>query len=285
MQKLTKEQIKEFKLCEQIIKDNSKTFYKAFSTLKSKADRYAIYAIYAYCRVVDDSIDEYKDLDLLKSYERKLSALKNGNIPDDFIFRSLNEVIKTYYPIKYDFKPYYELIIGQEMDYRFTQPNTLNELLDYCYKVAGVVGEMLGYILAEKKDVDKINRVAINLGEAMQITNILRDIGEDKKRNRIYLPKDVMNKFNYSKDDLYNEVVNENFINTVEYLALYAHDKYQSAIDQIDLFKVDARKPLLLASKFYEAILDSIRMNNYQVFSIRSIVSDETKKEIIKTLL
>lgn len=284
MMKLSKQLKSDFNKCELIIKENSKTFYKAFSMLKAKQDRQAIYAIYAYCRVVDDAIDEYKDIDLLNSYESKLMDMIKGDVPTDFIFRSLNEVIKHYYPKAYDFKPYFDLIEGQRQDFLFTQPKTLDDLLKYCYHVAGVVGEMLSYVLAPKSVIGELKLVARNLGEAMQITNILRDIGEDRKRKRIYIPLDVMHQFNYTQKDLELGVVNHGFIQMFEYLANYAHKKYEIALEKLHLFKPDARKPLLLASKMYEEIIPTIRSNNYDVYNIRSVVSDERKKEIVLSI-
>lgn len=284
MMKLSKQLKSDFNKCEVIIKENSKTFYKAFSMLKAKQDRQAIYAIYAYCRVVDDAIDEYKDIDLLNSYESKLMDMIKGDAPTDFIFRSLNEVIKHYYPKAYDFKPYFDLIEGQRQDFLFTQPKTLDDLLKYCYHVAGVVGEMLSYVLAPKSVIGELKLVARNLGEAMQITNILRDIGEDRKRKRIYIPLDVMHQFNYTQKDLELGVVNHGFIQMFEYLANYAHKKYEIALEKLHLFKPDARKPLLLASKMYEEIIPTIRSNNYDVYNIRSVVSDERKKEIVLSI-
>lgn len=284
MMKLSKQLKSDFNKCEVIIKENSKTFYKAFSMLKAKQDRQAIYAIYAYCRVVDDAIDEYKDIDLLNSYESKLMDMIKGDVPTDFIFRSLNEVIKHYYPKAYDFKPYFDLIEGQRQDFLFTQPKTLDDLLKYCYHVAGVVGEMLSYVLAPKSVIGELKLVARNLGEAMQITNILRDIGEDRKRKRIYIPLDVMHQFNYTQKDLELGVVNHGFIQMFEYLANYAHKKYEIALEKLHLFKPDARKPLLLASKMYEEIIPTIRSNNYDVYNIRSVVSDERKKEIVLSI-
>lgn len=284
MMKLSKQLKSDFNKCEVIIKENSKTFYKAFSMLKAKQDRQAIYAIYAYCRVVDDAIDEYKDIDLLNSYESKLMDMIKGDVPTDFIFRSLNEVIKHYYPKAYDFKPYFDLIEGQRQDFLFTQPKTLDDLLKYCYHVAGVVGEMLSYVLAPKSVIGELKLVARNLGEAMQITNILRDIGEDRKRKRIYIPLDVMHQFNYTQKDLELGVVNHGFIQMFEYLANYAHKKYEIALEKLHLFKPDARKPLLLASKMYEEIISTIRSNNYDVYNIRSVVSDERKKEIVLSI-
>lgn len=284
MMKLSKQLKSDFNKCELIIKENSKTFYKAFSMLKAKQDRQAIYAIYAYCRVVDDAIDEYKDIDLLNSYESKLMDMIKGDVPTDFIFRSLNEVIKHYYPKAYDFKPYFDLIEGQRRDFLFTQPKTLDDLLKYCYHVAGVVGEMLSYVLAPKSVIGELKLVARNLGEAMQITNILRDIGEDRKRKRIYIPLDVMHQFNYTQKDLELGVVNHGFIQMFEYLANYAHKKYEIALEKLHLFKPDARKPLLLASKMYEEIIPTIRSNNYDVYNIRSVVSDERKKEMVLSI-
>src|SRR5690554_413923 len=281
MMHLTKQQKKDFKQCEAVIKKHSKTFYKAFSMLGSLQDRQAIYAIYAYCRVVDDAIDEYKDIELLESYQIKLDNLKKGRTPDDFIFRSLKLVIDYYYPTDYDFKPYYGLIRGQKKDFIFTQPQTLDSLLDYCYDVAGVVGEMLSYILAPKSSVEALKYVAIDLGEAMQLTNILRDIGEDLKRQRIYIPQALMEKHQYSENDLKAGIINDQFKVLFDELASYAHKKYQKGLNKISLFKPDARKPLILATKLYEAILYTIVENGYDVFSKRNVVSNKDKKDII----
>ena len=281
MTKTSKQLKDDFNQCEAIIKENSKTFYKAFSMLKSKMDRQAIYAIYAYCRIVDDAIDEYKDIVLLESYQRKLESLIKKEPQSDFVFRALAHVVENYYPNDYDFKPYFGLIEGQKQDYTFKQPKTLDDLLNYCYLVAGVVGEMLSYVLAPKDAISDVRKVAIDLGEAMQITNILRDIGEDRKRARIYIPLDLMEQFNYTQNDLEAGVVNENFIKLFEHLATYAENRYKIALEKINLFKPDARKPLMLASMMYAAIIDTVRENKYDVFNKRAVVSDEIKKSIV----
>lgn len=275
---------KDFNQCKRLIMENSKTFYKAFSMLKNSLDRKAIYAVYAYCRVVDDSIDEYKDLNLLKSYEDKLKNYQTNGITDDFIFRSLDVVFKHYYPKNYQFEPYFDLIEGQRQDYEFKQPDTMDDLLKYCYLVAGVVGEMLSYILSPKENHEEVKVVAKELGEAMQITNILRDIGEDLKRGRIYIPKDLMKKHGVLERDLKEGNISKNFINLFEELAVFATNQYDKALSKIDLFKEDARIPLYAASMLYREIIETIRNNAYQVFSKRQVVSKERKEEIIKNI-
>ncbi len=275
---------KDFNQCKKLIMENSKTFYKAFSMLKNSLDRKAIYAVYAYCRVVDDSIDEYKDLNLLKSYEDKLKNYQTSGITDDYIFRSLDVVFKNYYPKDYQFEPYYDLIEGQRQDYQFKQPETMDDLLKYCYLVAGVVGEMLSYILSPKENHHEVKVVAKELGEAMQITNILRDIGEDLKRGRIYVPKDLMKKHGVSEIDLKDGVINPNFINLFEELAVFATTQYDKALSKINLFKEDARIPLAAASYLYREIIETIRKNDYQVFLKRQVVSKERKEEIVKNI-
>lgn len=281
MTKISKQLKNDFNQCEAIIKENSKTFYKAFSMLKSKMDRQAIYAIYAYCRIIDDAIDEYKDILLLESYQKKLESLIKKEPQSDFVFRALAYVVENYYPKDYDFKPYFGLIEGQRQDYKFEQPKTLDDLLSYCYLVAGVVGEMLSYVLAPKEAVNDVRMVAIYLGEAMQITNILRDIGEDRKRARTYIPLDLMEQFNYTKQDLEKGVVNTHFTQLFEHLATFAENRYKIALEKINLFKPDARKPLMLAALMYEAIIHRVRENAYDVFNVRAVVSDETKKSIV----
>lgn len=269
----------DYKYCESIIKDNSKTFYKAFSLLK-KEKANSIYAVYAYCRVIDDSIDIYHSPEKLRILEKKLNAFEEGNTPDEPLWRALEDVFERY---KMNIKPFYEMIEGQKMDIEYIQPQTQENLLNYCYYVAGTVGKMLLPIIASEK-YDEIDIDKIKLGEAMQITNILRDIGEDFENGRIYIPKKIMEEHNYSENDLKNKVINDNFIKMWEYEAKQAQKMYDDFYNYIDYFDKDSKKPVLASAKLYNAILDAVRKNGYNCLTERNYVKNIEKMKIISKI-
>ena len=128
--------IDDYNYCENIIKIYSKSFYAAFSILP-KPKRNAVYAIYAFCRYADDSIDVLNSLDKLLKLESYLDQLRQGNRVDLPIFRALEDTFKTF---DLDISPFYDMIQGQKMDFNFIQPKDINEFKKYCYHVAGSVG-------------------------------------------------------------------------------------------------------------------------------------------------
>jgi phytoene synthase len=275
---------KDIKACEDIIKKNSLTFYKAFSKIKDRRKREAVYAVYAFCRYADDLIDEDKDEAGLNALEEELTAYIKGEKPQSFRFRALKQTTYHYYPKDYDYKPYYDMIKGQRMDLDFKGYQTEEELLEYCYYVAGTVGLMLLPILSEEH-YKELDGFAVNLGYAMQITNILRDIGEDERNGRIYLPDDAFVKANYSKDDLHHGKINIEFINMFESFAKKAEGFFEQALDDLKLFPDDVKLPLGLSIILYRAILDACRESNYDVFTRKNFVTDDKKNELIQSFL
>ncbi|UYO99133.1 squalene/phytoene synthase family protein [Oceanotoga sp. DSM 15011] len=250
----------DYKQCKKIIKQNSKTFYKAFSMLNTEKSN-AIYAVYSYCRITDDSIDIHKSPKKLKIIKIKLDDFKVGKTPDEPLWRALKDVFNKY---NMKLKPFYEMIQGQEMDIQFKQPQTQEDLMKYCYYVAGTVGNMIIPIIASKNSENpKLKN--IKLGEAMQITNILRDIYEDLQNGRIYIPKEIMKKFKYTEEELKNKIIDERFINMWEYEAKIAQKMYDQFYEMIDYFDKDSQKPLITSAKLYNKILNNIRKNNYEI--------------------
>lgn len=256
----------DFVECEQTIRKHSKSFYRAFAQLpKQKA--WSVFAVYSFCREADDSIDVHNDLNRLTLLEKELTEFLSGNIPDRYFWRALVPVFDAY---KMDQQAFYDMLIGQKMDGDFQQPETQEQLEEYSYFVAGSVGLMLLPILSNQ--TEKIKFQGIQLGQAMQITNILRDIGEDFKNQRIYLPKEVMNRYSVSVDTLKNERIDEAFINLWEYEAKRAEELYQEAMSMMSVIDHDCQEALLLSATFYKGILDAVRKNNYQCFNTRNYV-------------
>lgn len=133
------------------------------------------------------------------------------------------------------------MIKGQFSDFDFRQPQNLEELKDYSYYVAGSVGLMLLPIIATKNQ-NKLIDLAKSLGEAMQFTNILRDVGEDYANNRIYLPLNLLNRYPTAIDAIETNIVNNDFIKCWEYLAVMAEKHYRDLFENLYLFDKDSQK-------------------------------------------
>lgn len=275
-QSLFKKHKEDFAYCEKIIKDHSKSFYAAFSTLP-KEESMSVYAIYAFCRKADDIVDEEASTEGLMKLRDQLKRFENGEEIDHPVWRALRVVFDTY---EMDIEPFYDMIVGQEMDLSFKQPETQKDLEDYSYYVAGTVGLMLLPLLTE--DPKNARADALALGTAMQITNILRDIGEDYENGRIYLPKEVMTKFGYTEEMLGNKVINETFIDLWEYEATLAEKYYEQSFNLIDKMNRQAKKPLLLSLLFYREILEAVRLNDYNCFTKRGVVGKRRKVALLK---
>jgi phytoene/squalene synthetase len=270
-------------LTEQIIKKNSASFYAAFSKIQDKHRRRGIFSVYAFCRYVDDLIDEKKDLNQLLAYKSKLDDFVKGIHVGGFRWRTLKDTATRFYPVDYDYQPYYEMIEGQEFDSHPVRMETLDQLLHYCDLVAGSVGKMLLPLLAPKATMD-LTPFAIALGRAFQLTNILRDIGEDYRRDRVYLPKSLMDSHHYSLSDLHLSTINESFIALWEELATLAERYYQEALPMLIHFPGESRWPLKGALLVYRAILNVIRNQQYKVMNKKHFVRDDEKIMILRQL-
>ena len=254
--------------CEDIIKRHSKSFYFAFSNLpRQKAQ--AVYAVYAFCRLADDYADVLDSKEDLIILEDSLKKLTLGYPPDTYIFRALSDTFNSY---NIDIAPFYDMIKGQLSDFNFVQPISIEDLSDYSYYVAGSVGLMLLPIIATKNQAI-LKDVAKSLGEAMQITNILRDIGEDYDSGRIYLPKDLLDMYPDARNSLTTKVVNDDFIKCFEHLAKIAEEKYSFFFKNLHLFDEDSRKSVAKSALYYGEILNVIRKNDYDCLSKRQYVS------------
>lgn len=270
----------DFAYCKAIIKQHSTSFYYAFSQLpREKAN--AVYAIYAFCRTADDIVDspllpEEKSQEL-HCFKSQLDLFRRNAEPDHPLWRALRVVFSQY---GLDIEPFYDQLAGQFMDLRFAVPGTLHELENYSYCVAGSVGLMLLPILAARPS-PQLRKAAVDLGIAMQLTNILRDVGEDLyAKQRIYLPAALMKAYRYSQDDLQSGLINDAFIQIWERIAARAEALYDRFSSHIELFDADSRIPLLLSAQVYRGILGAVRDSGYNCFFRRNYMSVEQMGQI-----
>ena len=185
--------------CQEKTAKSGSSFYYSFRFL-SKSRRLAITALYAFCREVDDIADECTDLSVAKTklnwWRSEIERLYQ-NQPQHPVAKALLAAIHTY---QLDAEHFMEIIDGMEMDLNFNRYQDFKQLQLYCYRVASVVGLLSAQIFGFKNR--KTLKFAHDLGMAFQLTNIIRDVGEDARRNRIYLPLDELAKFGVSEDDL-----------------------------------------------------------------------------------
>lgn len=278
-----------YKYCESITKLHAKSFYFAAKFLPPHK-RKAVYPIYAFCRHVDDEIDESEDeakairavndwqSELDKIYfnaktQRREGAKKGKEQrtkgkEQTKVFLAWSDLLKTYnipnnLPL--------ELIEGVLMDTRIKRYRTFDELYVYCYRVASTVGLMSSEILGYSSDEALI--YAEKMGIGMQLTNILRDVKEDAARGRIYLPQEDLEKFGVSQRQILDNRFDENFRELMQFQTKRARDFYREGERGIKFLEKDSRFTVLLASRIYGKILDEIQRLGYNVFLERASTS------------
>lgn len=276
-----------YQLCRQITAKYAKTFYLG-TLLMPAAKRRAIWAIYAWCRRTDELVDGASAAittpETLDRWEKQLESVFAGEPLDDPDV-ALVDTLKRF-PM--DIEPFRDMIAGQRMDLYRSRYKTFEELNLYCYRVAGTVGLMstavMGvdtepYTTPWKRDQEIYvpTQEAIALGIANQLTNILRDVGEDARRGRIYLPLEELALFNYTEQDLMNGVVDERWRELMRFQIQRARKFYVEAEQGIGALSSDARWPVAAALILYSQILDRIERNQYDVFSTRAYVPTSRK--------
>ena len=272
-----------YKRAEQITKAYAKTFYFASHFLPRK-ERQAAYAVYAFCRISDETVDREvnpKIDEYLHSLETQLKEVYGQIRLGNELLLAFRDTVEKYNIPKVYFD---ELLAGMRMDLRYHTYEHFNELYKYCYRVAGVVGLMMLKILSPGKSAAE--KHAESLGIAMQLTNILRDIKEDYQRGRVYLPVDELRRFKIDEEDLLSGKVNNNFRQLMRFQIERARKYYQEAIPGIKMIKGFRSRLVVCCMKdIYAHILDIIEKNDYDVFKERARVSFTEKIWItLKTL-
>jgi 15-cis-phytoene synthase len=271
-----------YEMCRQITATYSKTFYLG-TLLMPEAKRRAIWAIYVWCRRTDELVDgpraEFTNDSTLDHWEQNLESIFAGHpLADEDV-----ALVDTLQQFPIDIQPFRDMIAGQRMDLYRSRYATFEELNLYCYRVAGTVGLMSAAVMGAdttglmapwNKGKDTVNPAeeAIALGIANQLTNILRDVGEDARRGRIYIPQEDLALFNYTEEDLFAGVVDERWAELMRFQIQRARKFYSEAESGIRQLDPDARFPVWAALMLYRNILDVIEENKYDVFRQRAYV-------------
>jgi phytoene synthase len=255
--------VKAREVCSTLTRKSRSNFYYAFLFLP-RPQREALYAVYAFCRIVDDLVDLGADPELqrrqLAHWRREVARSFEGT-PEEPVTARLAEAVRAF-PIPR--AALEEIINGVEMDLDRSRYETFGDLYPYCYRVAGAVGlcciEIFGYADPRARDY------AVNLGVALQLTNILRDLGPDAERGRIYLPQEDLRRFGVSEEDLAVRRYSPGFAGLMEFQARRARSFYRRAWEALP--RADA--PRLFAAetmgRIYFALLQAIEGRGYRVF-------------------
>jgi len=251
-------------------------FYYSFGILP-REERAAINTIYTFCSYIDDIVDSSpninkdninRKLERLAWWENEIELIYGDELKSKLIAPFSNAIHRFGIPKQY----FLTLIDGIRRDLVQNRYKTFNELKDYCFGVASIVGlisiEIFGYKYEETK------QYAVNLGYALQLTNILRDIKVDKNRGYIYLPTEDLKRFNYSESDIMNEVYNENFIELMRFQSLRTREYYHKARS----YMRPDEKPTILSAEIMDAIyyrlLEKIELKEFNIYKKKIAVSN-----------
>jgi 15-cis-phytoene synthase len=248
----------------------SNFFYSFLFLPKEKRD--AIIDVYNFCRMIDDIVDDSAEDVLyireraraeLQKWRKELINLYAGN-PVNQETRKLMRVLQRF-PIP---KEYFdELINGCEMDLRHRRYRTFTELYQYCFRVASITGLICIEVFTYRSPQSK--SYAINLGIALQLINILRDLKEDATRGRVYLPEEDLHSFGYSIDDLSQGVINGNFIELMKFECERARFYYRLASTYLPQEDRSTMTAAITMGRIYYRLLEQIEQSNYDVFNNR----------------
>ncbi len=260
-----------FKQAEALTKRYAKTFYFASHFLPEEK-RLAAYSVYAVCRLSDESVDN-PVLNSLVKIKHDIKSVYGARELNKPLLSALREIVNKYNIPKSYFD---ELIEGMEMDLRQNRYKDFAELNKYCYCVAGVVGLIMLKVFGS--NTKEAENPAVDLGIAMQLTNILRDIKEDFQRGRIYLPADEMTSYGLREDDIAAARLNDNLKNLLKFQIQRARQYYANSDAGVKLIPGMACRFTVLAMKeMYAGILDAIENSGYDVFSRRAHLNTTDK--------
>ena len=252
--------------CQEKCAASGSSFYYSFLFLPAER-RQAIMALYAFCREVDDVVDECNDVSLASTklawWRQEVQRIADGN-PQHPVGLALKKVAPG---ISLPTEQLLEIIDGMEMDLQQSRYLDFKGLSLYCYRVASVVGllaaEIFGYTDRQTQ------KYAHDLGMAFQLTNIIRDIGEDARRGRIYIPMDELKQFNVPAADILNGKYSDNFTALMQFQYERAEHYYEQAFAQLPAIDRKNQRPGLIMAAIYRTLLAEIKDENFRVLHQR----------------
>nr|QSM05874.1 chloroplastic phytoene synthase 2 [Capsicum frutescens] len=266
--------------CGEVCAEYAKTFY--LGTLLMTPDRRrAIWAIYVWCRRTDELVDgpnaSHITPQALDRWEARLEDIFSGR-PFDMLDAALSDTVSRF-PV--DIQPFRDMVEGMRMDLWKSRYMNFDELYLYCYYVAGTVGLMsvpiMGIAPESKATTESVYNAALALGIANQLTNILRDVGEDARRGRIYLPQDELAQAGLSGEDIFAGRVTDKWRIFMKKQIQRARKFFDQAEKGVAELSSASRWPVLASLLLYRKILDEIEANDYNNFTRRAYVSKPKK--------
>ena len=252
--------------CRQRAAASGSSFYYSFLFLAPER-RNAILALYAFCREVDDVVDETGDPGVARAklawWAQELERVYRGE-PQHPVGKALAPVVRTYALEK---SQLVEILEGMSMDLDYNRYPDFPTLQVYCHRVAGIVGLLSARIFGYT-DVRTLD-YAHALGLAFQLTNIIRDVGEDVRRNRIYLPLDDLQRFGLAADDLISLREDERFARLIAFQIERAREHYARALALLPAADRKSQRPGLIMAAIYRALLDEIEASDGKVLNQR----------------
>jgi len=242
------------------------SFYYSFLFLPQERRR-AITALYAFCREVDDVVDEVPDVGVARTklawWRTEVANLFAGH-PQHPVTKALAPFTKTH---GIDAGRMNEIIDGMEMDLVYHRYPDFESLKLYCHRAAGVVGQLSASIFGYSNPATL--EYAENLGIAFQLTNIIRDVGEDARRGRVYLPQDELARFGLTAEDILARKGGEPFVRLMEFQAARAQSYYDLAFSKLAAQDRASQRAGLIMAAIYRTLLDEISRDKFQVLEQR----------------
>jgi phytoene synthase len=255
--------------CETVTKRSKSNFYYSFLFLP-RPRREAMYTVYAFCKEVDSAVDDAPastdPREQLTRWHQELAAAYHGTPSHPVTISLAEHVRRLNIPQQY----FEDLLAGVEMDLSTTRYATFDELSLYCYRVASVVGLICLHIFGTRSP--EARQYANDLGLAFQLTNILRDLGTDAERGRIYLPQEDLARFGYSESELLARTYSPSFVELMKFQCARVRDYYRKAREAAESLPTTDRRTLTVAEIMrgvYIRILGRIERSGYRVYGTR----------------
>ena len=258
-----------------IITKQSKTNFMISFSMLPEPKREAIHTVYAFCRCTDDIVDEGGDHASKSAMLARWTAELERGFRSESSYPLLNKlhVIATRFNIPA--AHFFELIRGMRMDLDKARYETFDELSEYCYRVASTVGLMCSEIFGYRNK--QTLQYAIDLGIALQLTNIVRDVRGDALIGRIYIPHEDFVRFGYTEDELLASVYNDSFVRLMRYEVQRAREYYDRARASLAAEDHRAFAAARIMDRIYSRILDKIERKQYAVFEDKISISSASK--------